>query len=86
MAFPLCEGFLVCREHVQMGLLLVLSVMLLNKHYIKLYTTSFDVLWWSVATSFHSTPIFNIHCKYVQTISIHHREVLYVERQADSTA
>jgi len=58
------------------------SVMLLNKHSIKFYTTSCDVSWCSVATSFQSTFTFNRLCKYIQTNSIHHMELVYVERQA----
>jgi hypothetical protein len=62
------------------------SVKLLNKRSIKLYTTSCDVSWWSVVASFHSTIIFNIKCKYIQTNSIHNMEPIYVERQEDRTA
>jgi len=53
---------------------------LFNTRSIKLYTTGYDVLWCSVATSFHSTLKFNTLCKYIQTTSIHHRELIYVER------
>jgi len=60
------------------------SVTLLNKRSIKLYTTSCDMSWCSVASSFHSTLIFNILCKYIQNNSIHHIELIYVERQTDS--
>jgi len=41
---------------------------MLNKRSIKLYTTSCDVTCWSVATSFHSTLIFNIHRTFPFTI------------------
>jgi len=62
------------------------SVMLLNKHPIKLYTISCDVSLWSVPASFHSTLVFIILCKYIQYINIHHRELIYVERQTDRMA
>jgi hypothetical protein len=59
------------------------SVPLLNKNFTKFYTTSCDVSWCSVATSFHSTLIFKRLCKYTQTNSIHHMELIYVERQTE---
>jgi heme exporter protein D len=43
------------------------------------------VSWWSVAASFHSI-VFNIEYEYVQNISIHRRELMYVERQRDRMA
>jgi hypothetical protein len=55
-------------------------IVLLNKCSIKLHKTSCGVSWWSVATSFHST-LKNILLKYIQPISIHHMELIYVERQ-----
>jgi len=59
--------------------------MSLNKRPIKLYTISCDMSLWSVAASFHSTLVFIILCKYIQNISIHHRELIYVERQTGRT-
>jgi hypothetical protein len=47
---------------------------------------SYDVSWWNVGASFHSTLVFNILCKYIQTISIHHMELIYVERQTGRMA
>ena len=58
------------------------SLIFLNKRSIKLNMTSYDVFQ-SVAASLHSTLICNIHCKYTQTISIHHKEQIYVERQTE---
>jgi hypothetical protein len=54
-----------------------LPVMLLNKHYINLYTASYDVLCWSVATRFNSTLVYNYVCVcvyiyiyiYIQSVS-----------------
>jgi hypothetical protein len=62
------------------------SIMLLNKGSIQLYITSCDVWWWSGAASFHSTIVFIKICKYIQNISIHNMELIYVERQTDRTA
>ena len=82
VVFPLCQRISVCGKHLQTAIF-SFSVMLLNKHAIKSYTTSCDVSWCSVGTSFHSTLIFNRLCKYIQNNSIHHMELIYVERQPD---
>jgi hypothetical protein len=59
------------------------SVMFLNKCPIKLYTISCVVSLWSVPATFHNTLVFIILCKYIQNISIHNRELIYVERLTD---
>jgi hypothetical protein len=59
------------------------SVMLFNKCPITLYTISCVVSLRSVPATFHSTLVFIILCKYIQNISIHHRDLIYVERQTD---
>ena len=59
------------------------SVTLLNKRSIKLYTTSCDMSWWRVATSFHWTLVFIICCNYIWNISTYQIELIYVERQTD---
>ena len=86
MTFPLCQRYFVVLKAVKNMPTFSVSVTLLNKRSIKLYTTSSDAPWWSVATSFQSTLIFNTLSKYIQTNSIHHMELIYVERQADRTA
>ena len=43
------------------------SVALLNKHSIKLYTTSCDVSWWGVAASFDTTLIYTVRQIYNAT-------------------
>jgi hypothetical protein len=40
----------------------------------------------SVVTTFNSTPIFIIFCKNIQNISIHHTDLMYVERMTDRMA
>ena len=68
MWFPLSHRNFSVQKACTNGHSFRFSTMLLNKHSIKLYTTSYDVSWWSAATSFHSTLVFNIICKYIQTI------------------
>ena len=85
MEFPLCQrNFSVWKTQNSKNL--SFSLIFLNNCSIKLNMTSYDVCRWSVATSLHSTLICNIHCKYTQTISIHHKEQIYVERQTDRMA
>jgi len=67
VAFPLSHRNFSVQKACTNGHTFSFSVMLLNKHSIKLYT-SYDVSCWSVATSFRSTLVFNIICKYIQTI------------------
>jgi len=47
-----------------------------------LFTTICDMSCWSV-TIFQTTPEFIILCKYIQNISFHHMELIYVESQPD---
>jgi len=81
--FHCVKGISVCGKHLQTDIIFVFSVPLLNKRSTKFYTTSCDAPWCSVATSFQSTLKFNILCKYIQNNSIHHMELIYVERQTD---
>jgi len=67
MWFPLSHRNFSLRKACTNGHTFRFSVMLLNKHSIKLYT-SYYVSCWSVATSFRSTVVFNIICKYIQTL------------------
>ena len=67
MWFPLSHRNFSVQKACTNGHTFRFSVMLLNKQSIKLYT-SYDVSWWSAATSLHSTLVFNIICKYIQTI------------------
>jgi len=82
VALPLCQRNFSVKEAPKIGHNFSFPVPLLNKCSTKFYMTSCDMSWCSVATSFHSTLIFNIPCKYIQTNSIHHMELIYVERQA----
>ena len=81
-AFPLCQRNLSVWKELKNRPNFSFSVNLLNKRCIKLYTIIGDGSCWSVPTSFQSTFTFNRLCKYIQANSIHHMELIYVERQA----
>jgi hypothetical protein len=87
-AFPKCRSNFSVRKARTNRTNLIFCVTLLKKRSIKLYKTICDVSWWSVcvAASFHSTLVLIKICKYIQNISIHHREVIYMERHTDRTA
>ena len=72
-------------ENMQNSKNLSFSLIFLNKCSIKLNMTSYDVCR-SVATSLHSTLIFNILHKYIHTISINHKELICAERKTDKMA